>query len=495
MDITTTGRVGIIGAGVAGLATARQLLARGIDCTLFERAERLGGVWAVGYSGFGAQVQRELYEFPDYPLPPDAPDFTPGPVIQRYLEGYARHFGVWPHIRFGTTVTEVKPSSNGQGSWVVVSETSGRRSEETFDLIVVAIGLFSNRPHMPTFPGQDRFAGEVVHVSRFQSPEQLTGKKVVVVGFGKSATDAALESADVAKRTTLVFRQPHWPVPRKLLGLLPFKWAMLSRLTSALIPKYYRPSRAERMLHSLGRPMVWLWWRLVELLLIGQCKLGSRRGTRVDLIPSQPVEVDTFGEAVMLPRPELFRSLRNGRIHPRRAEIARFTEDGVELASGESLDADVVVLGTGWETHYSFLPEDVQARIGVERDGQYLYRHMVPPGVPGLVFIGSVSTIENIATYSIQARWLADLIEGRHALPTDGEMRRDVEDMKAWKRDWMPFSPARGSRLLLHMLHYHDQLLVDMGADPLRKRGIFAPFKEVFAPYEPRDYRSLVQGA
>ncbi|MDX1646379.1 MAG: FAD-dependent oxidoreductase [Longimicrobiales bacterium] len=86
MDYTKTERVGIIGAGVAGLATARQLVARGIACTLFERGEKLGGVWTVGYAGFGAQVQKELYEFPDYPLPADTPDFPSGHVIQEYLE-------------------------------------------------------------------------------------------------------------------------------------------------------------------------------------------------------------------------------------------------------------------------------------------------------------------------------------------------------------------------------------------------------------------------
>jgi cation diffusion facilitator CzcD-associated flavoprotein CzcO len=152
MDIRKTRRVGIIGAGVAGLATARQLIARGIECTIFERADRLGGVWAAGYTGFGAQVQKELYEFPDYPLPEEAPGFTPGKVIQQYLEAYAGHFGVWSNIRFGTTVTEVRESADGTGRWVVAWEGSGDRSEVAFDLIVVAIGLFSNKPRLPHFP-------------------------------------------------------------------------------------------------------------------------------------------------------------------------------------------------------------------------------------------------------------------------------------------------------------------------------------------------------
>ena len=75
MESRNIKRVGIVGAGVAGLATAKTLQAAGYDCTIFERAERLGGVWADGYSNFGVQVQRELYQFPDWPLPADTPNF------------------------------------------------------------------------------------------------------------------------------------------------------------------------------------------------------------------------------------------------------------------------------------------------------------------------------------------------------------------------------------------------------------------------------------
>ena len=60
--------VAIIGAGVSGLAAARALMKQGFICTIFDRQERLGGVWADGYAGFGVQVQKDLYEFPDFPL-------------------------------------------------------------------------------------------------------------------------------------------------------------------------------------------------------------------------------------------------------------------------------------------------------------------------------------------------------------------------------------------------------------------------------------------
>ena len=108
MEFRNVERVAIIGAGVAGLATAKTLLASGISCTIFERAERLGGVWADGYSNFGVQVQKELYEFPDWPLPDDTPNFTPGPIFQKYLEAYVDRFGVRPCLRLSAKVVGLR---------------------------------------------------------------------------------------------------------------------------------------------------------------------------------------------------------------------------------------------------------------------------------------------------------------------------------------------------------------------------------------------------
>jgi len=108
-----------------------------------------------------------------------------------------------------------------------------------------------------------------------------------------------------------------------------------------------------------------------------------------------------------------------------------------------------------------------------------------------LAFIGHAATISSLLTYSLQATWLASLLTGRHALPEVAAMRADVAALTAWKRRTIPTGRSRSARLLLYMQHYHDQLLTDMGADAWRKRGVFAPFKEVFAPYEPGDYEDL----
>ena len=494
MDLRGVKTVGIIGAGVSGLVTAKTLMAEGLECTLFERNGALGGVWADGYVNFGVQVQKELYEYPDWPLPQGTPDFTPGPLFQRYMEDYAAHFGVAPHIHLKSDVAAVRPREDGRPGWTLLIKDKAREREETFDLLVVSVGLYSNQPFRPEFPGQEEFNGEILHVSELKSTAPLEGKRVAVLGFGKSATDAALESEAVAKETHLIVRQPHWPVPRKLAGILPFKWGMVNRMTSTLIPLYVHPSPLERAVHGLGGPLVWLWWRLVELLLRVQHGLGRKIEGGDDLVPEKPIEIDAFGESTMLPRPGLYKAIGEGRIRAHRSTIKGFRPEGPMLANGRPLDIDLLVLGTGWRTGFGFLSAELREALGFEQDGLYLYRHMLQPNVPNLVFVGRASTICSVLTYSLQARWLAELIAGRHRLPDGEAMLKEVDDLKAWKRAWMPYSASRGARLIVHMQHYHDELLRDFGASPLRKRGPWAPLKEVVEPYEPGDYRDIVSG-
>ena len=212
------------------------------------------------------------------------------------------------------------------------------------------------------------------------------------------------------------------------------------------------------------------------------------------LVPVTPIEVDTFGEATMLPRTGFYRLLRKGIVKPLRTQVIGYTPKGVGLENGSTVAADVVILATGWKTDYSFLPVKARANIKFEEDGFYLYRQMVHPNVPNLLFIRAAATFSNILTQNLQARWLGELIKGNHRLPVRETMLQEIEETKNWKRKWMPDGPSRGARLALHMQHYHDYLLKDFGEIPRRKAGIFAPFKELFAPYQPSDYHAVVTG-
>lgn len=494
MSFGEVGKVGIIGAGVAGLAAAKTLLAEGIACTVFERGDRLGGVWANGYANFGVQVQKELYEFPDWPLPPEIPDFTPGELFQEYLERYCDHFGVRPALRLNTRVTSVERRSDGEIGWEVGFVSGDGRGSELFDLLVIATGLYSETPNIPDYPGRGSFRGDVLHISDVKTRAPLSDRDIAVIGYGKSATDAAGEAAAVGKDVHLIFREAHWPVPRKLAGVLPFKWGMLNRLTATLITPYMRPGPVVRCVHGLGKPLVWIYWRLVELLLRVQFRLDTKISRDQTLLPKQPVEIDCFGESTMVPRPEFIDLIRSGRIVAHRTEVDRFTEKGLLLRDGDEIAADCVVFGTGWKSDYGFLSQEILDVLGQDNDGFYLFRHMLHPDLPNLAFLGRASTFLSIVTYSLQARWLAEAIAGRVALPDREAMLAEIALMQRWKRSWMPFSSARSARVLLHMANYHDELLRDFGANPFRKQGTFAPLKELIAPYQSSDYREIVSG-
>ena len=483
-------KVAVVGAGVSGLSTAKALKGQGIECTIFEKQQKLGGVWAIGYTGFGVQMRKGYYEFPDWPLPSSTENFTPGVVIQSYLENYAHHFDIWDCIRFRTAVEGME--QNEDGKWIITSECEGERHTEEFDLVVVAVGLFSSRPHLLHFKGEENFDGEILPVCEFQTPAQLKGKRVAVVGFGKSAADAAVESAAVADATSMIFRRTCWPIPQFVAGIIPEEWILLNRFTRSLLPLYYRSSVLGHLIYYSLRTLTFVYWRLVELLLYVQCGLGSRFGTRTSLVPNESIETGIFDPTEMVPRRSFYRSLRNGEIKPHRTEVVELAGNTIRLGNGEEVEADVILLGTGWEVDYSFLPQSVLDRMDAGDDGIYLYRHMLHPNVPGLIFIGAAATYASILTYNLQARWLVDLINGQHQLPSEEAMHDDIRLMKAWKRKLMPHGHERASRLSLHMMSYHDELLRDMGERRYRKTGIFKPIRELFDPYRARDYAEVV---
>jgi len=487
-------RVAIIGTGIAGLVTAKTLFTQGLECVVFERSDRLGGVWADGYSNFGVQVPKELYEFPDWPMPEAAPHFTPGPVFQQYLEDYVDHFKFRSCIRFNACVSKLEPRTAGNSGWTVTTSGDAGSQHEDFDLVVIATGLYSDVPNKPSFPGEAEYQGVILHSSEVRTRDPLRGRNVAVVGYGKSAADIAFEATEVAEDVHIVFRQAHWPVPRKVAGVLPFKWGALSRLASAFLPLYQRSTPVERWLHGIGRPLVWLFWRIFEIIIRLQCRLGTRIANGKNLLPVSPFETDTTGEGTMVTRPGFYPLLREGRISAHRTEIARYTPDGVVLKDGTELAVDCVVLATGWKSDFGYLPENARKALGMDEDGFYLYRHMLHPDLPNLAFVGRATAVCNILTHSLQARWLAELIAGRVVLPQRSGMLLEIEEIKAWKRSWMPYSPARSTRLFMHAQHYHDELMKDIGVDPLRKRGLFAPLKELLAPYEPADYHEIVAG-
>jgi dimethylaniline monooxygenase (N-oxide forming) len=478
-------RVAVIGGGVAGLQTARALSRRGKEVVIFEKSDNVGGVWKANYDAFGLQVPKELYEFPEFPYPAGTAweKFPPGPQVQQYIESYCEQFGLKSMIRFNTGVSKVELGSGGNGWNVFAGGKDETPKEEHFDFVVIATGMYGWPPHIPRVRGRADFEGDVYHSANFFDAKVCQGKNVVVIGGGKSAVDNAVSGARHGISSALVYRTAHWPVPRHLLNLVPFKWGTYSRFGHFMLPTHFDVSSVAWYFHSVLAPLKWTWWRIVELMFRVQFRLSG------DMVPNTPIEIDVFSGGQILNYN--FRDmLKDGKVKAIKGSIERLHPKHVELQDGTKLPCDVLVFGTGFAKSYDLFDRLVQNKLNIEQDGIFMHRNIIPPNVSNLAFVGSeVSTFNNILTHGLQAEWLARVLDNKIELPERRRMLARIEKMQAWKRTWMPATSARAAILQLHMLKYHDRLIKDMGENHLRKGA--NKLAEAFAPYSAADYRGV----
>lgn len=203
-------RVAVIGSGFGGLGAAVRLRRAGItDFVVLERRDSVGGTWRDNsYPGCACDVPSHLYSFSFAPNPDWPRTFSGQRHIQAYLEGVADTFGLRPHIRFHSEVSQLSWDTE-ELHWVVETE----RSTLTADFVVSATGPLSD-PKIPDFPGLDTFEGKVFHSAQWDHDYDLRGKRVAVIGTGASAIQIVPSIAPDADRLTLFQRTPPWVIPR-----------------------------------------------------------------------------------------------------------------------------------------------------------------------------------------------------------------------------------------------------------------------------------------
>ena len=209
----------VIGAGPAGLASAACLKQAGIESLLLERADAVGAAWRQHYDRLRLHTDRGHSGLPGFAMPRAYPRYPTRRQVVEYLERYADHFGL--HPRFNTSATR---AVRDNGAWVVETATASFRAPA----LVVATGIFGS-PHRPTWPGEDRFGGDICHSRDYRNPDAYLGRRVLVVGFGNSGGEIALDLAEAGVSVSLAVRGPVNSVPRDLLGIPILTWAILMR--------------------------------------------------------------------------------------------------------------------------------------------------------------------------------------------------------------------------------------------------------------------------
>jgi cation diffusion facilitator CzcD-associated flavoprotein CzcO len=485
-------RIGIIGAGFAGLATAKVLGQAGHDVVVYDKSPDVGGVWSVSrrYPGVTTQSPRDQYSLSDYPMPRDYPEWPNGAQVQEYLAGYVTHFDLTSSLRLNTEVTDARPTATG---WTLTSRpvgsdaTDATDATDDFDKLVIANGVFCE-PAMPSYPGLPEFtaAGGVLKAATdFHDAEDARGKEVLVVGYGKSACDVAVPISDVAASTSVIARQLLWKVPRKVGGVVNFKFLLLTRMGEALF-RYRYLRGAEKFLHGPGNRI-----RRGMLNSVGSASVRQYKLDKLGILPGGTMEGIVRG-AIGLVTDGFFERVEKGTITVRRDRtIVRLLEKDqrphAELDDGTVLPADLIVCATGFTQGVPFL-EPAQARKLLDERGNFmLYRQVLPLDTPNLYFAGYNSSFFSPLNAEIAAVWIAAHLAGALTLPEPAALQRDVVAQIAFMDDAVSGHHCHGTKIIPFSMHNVDEILGDLGLNiPARTRA-----SHWLNPISPSAYRDV----
>ena len=485
--MNTVKRIGIIGAGLAGLNTARVFKGLGYEISVFEKDTQVGGVWAASrrYPGVSTQDSKSVYALPGFPMPEHYPEWPSGEQVQAYLDDFADKVDIKRDIQFQTEVVSTRYDSASE-TWQLTLKDhaeAGQQSQISVDFLFICNGIYSV-PSIPKFEGAEEFAnngGAIYHTSQFNDIELAKDKNVVVVGYGKSSCDVANAVTSVANSTTIVARQLTWKVPRMIANKINNKNMFSTRLSEALFP-YFNLKGADKFLHGIGSP--------IRKGLVGGLSWVIKKQLRLEslgLLPKLPFS-SIANSTISQVSDMFYDQVASGQLQVKRDnEIRRLTSEGAELASGETIPVDIIICGTGWQQRCDFLDDSVMDKL-TDADGNFqLYRSLLPVEVPRLAFNGYNSSLFTQMCCHVGALWLADYIKGGIQMPSKERQNDGIEQRLNWMAKRTGGKHSNGASLIPFTIHYIDELLNDMNLNlkPL------ARLKQWFNPFDPDAYAHL----
>ncbi|MET9345621.1 flavin-containing monooxygenase [Streptomyces termitum] len=350
----------VIGAGPGGLAVAATLRARGVRAVVLERSDAVGASWRGHYDRLRLHTTRRLSALPGLRIPRSYGRWVARADVVRYLETYAETHEL--DVVTGVEVHRIDPGEDG--GWVLHA-TGGRRL--TGRAVVVATG-FNHTPRVPSWPGRDTYAGELVHAREYRNPERYAGKDVLVAGIGNTGAEIAADLAGGgAARVRIAVRTVPHIVRRTTAGWASQRNGILmrrlpARLVDLLGTGMNRLAVPDLSAHGLPRP-----------------DTGLATRARAGAIPVQDVG--------------LIDAVKAGTVEVV-AAVESFDGDEVVLADGSRIAPDAVIAATGYRRGLEPLLGHLDALD--ERGRPVVSGARSPRHAPGLYFIGFSNPISGM---------------------------------------------------------------------------------------------------
>lgn len=335
----------VVGAGLSGIGAACHLRQKCPEKSfvILEGRGAMGGTWDL-FRYPGVRSDSDMYTL-GYRFRPwsDAKAIADGSAILNYIRETASEFGVDRMIRYGHRVSRADWSSE-DALWTVEAETGPDKSlvQFTCNFLYLCTGYYDYESgYTPEWPGVERFGGPLVHPQKWPEDLDYTGKRVVVIGSGATAVTLVPAMAERAAHVTMLQRSPTYVasmpaedrVANWLRRRLPARTAYaLARWKNVLFGMFF---------YNLARSRPEVFKRMIAK--------GNRKqlGRDFDLKHFTPQYNPWDQRLCLAPNADIFRAIRQGRASVVTDHIETFTETGLQLRSGEHLDADIIVTATG----------------------------------------------------------------------------------------------------------------------------------------------------
>jgi cation diffusion facilitator CzcD-associated flavoprotein CzcO len=422
-------RVAIVGAGFGGLGMAIRLKQSGSDdFVVFERDGDIGGTWwANTYPGCQCDIPSHLYSYSFAPNPEWTRTYPLQPEIRDYLRDCAVRFGVRDHIRFNCPVERAEWDDDA-GVWQLET-ADGPFSAQ---VLIGAPGPLSE-PSIPALPGIDGFKGVAFHTANWDHSQDLTGRRVAVVGTGASAIQTVPRVQPQVERLTIFQRTAPWVVPHRDRPITEFERRLYRRLPAAqrAVRTAVYFSRELLVTGLVYRPQL---MNTVQKMAEGHlAKQVPDEALRAKLTPNYVI-----GCKRILPSNTWYPAITQPNVEVVTSAVTRFEADGVIDADGAVHDVDTVIFATGFHVTDTAFAGVVRGRGGVQLseawDGSpQAYRGAAMPDFPNLFLLVGPNTGlgHNSVVFMIEAQ-LNYLMGALEAMDQTGatriEVRRDAYD-------------------------------------------------------------------
>ena len=373
----------IVGAGLSGIGAAKHLID---NCSkksfaILEGRAAVGGTWDL-FRYPGIRSDSDMYTL-GYNFKPwkDAKAIADGPSIRRYVNEAADENGIREHIRFQHLVKSASWSTN-TAQWIVEAEKAdtGETVQYSCNFLSMCGGYYSyEKGYTPEFKEIENFEGQVVHPQFWPEDLKYEGKKVVVIGSGATAMTLVPALAKGGAEVTMLQRSPTYVVSlpaedkiaNRLRKFLPGKLAYaLTRWKNVRLSKYfYNRARTQPA--------------AVKAYLINMVK---QQLPNIDVDKHFTPSYNPWDQRMcLIPDADLFKSLRSGKAGVVTDHIDHFTKSGIQLKSGQELEADIIVTATGLQLN---VLSDVKFTVDgkdITVSEHFSYKGMMLSDVPNMV--------------------------------------------------------------------------------------------------------------